>query len=350
MRENKRLLYDKKTRRQMRYVIILFSFGLIVFSQAVTTVLQYLLFRFGIIRNANLTFFQSALLVGGVSVIVGTLLSWFFGRYVLRPFDALLRGMSELSAGKYRTRLLERPGMYLRAYKTFNALAKELESVEILRSDFVNNFSHEFKTPIVSMQGLVSLMRHKQLPEEKQKEYLSIVEEELSRLSMMTTNVLHMTKLESQGILTNVARFNLSEQLRTCILLFEKAWTDKELSLSIEMEEAMIDANEDLLKQVWLNLLDNAVKYSPKGGTLGLSLSVAERAVTVRISNEGEPIPEEEREKIFVKFYQIGAPSKRSGNGIGLSVVKRIVMLHGGSVEALCEGARTVFEVVLPIA
>ncbi|MBR2324831.1 MAG: HAMP domain-containing histidine kinase [Clostridia bacterium] len=350
MREITRLSDDKRTRRQMRGVIILFSFGLIVFSQAAATVLQYLLFHVGIIRHPSLTFVQSALLVGGVSVIVGTLLSWFFGRYVLRPFDALLRGMSGLSVGKYGIRLRERRGMYLRAYKTFNALAAELQSVEILRSDFINNFSHEFKTPLVSMQGLVSLMQHKQLPEEKKKEYLSIIEEELSRLSMMTTNVLNMTKLESQGILTNVTRFNLSEQLRTCILLLEKAWGDKKLSLSIDMEEVMIDANEDFLKQVWLNLLDNAIKYSPIGATIGLSLSLAENSVVVSVSNEGEEIPEAEREKIFTKFYQVASSAKKSGNGIGLSVVKRIVMLHGGSVAALREGDRTVLRIVLPTA
>ena len=349
MREKKRLLDDRRTRRQMRSVIILFSFGLIVFSQAIATVLQYLLFRFGIVRDANFTFLQSALLVGGVSVIVGTLLSWFFGRYVLRPFDVLLQGMSGLSVGKYDVRLKERSGMYKRAYKTFNAMAKELGSVEILRSDFINNFSHEFKTPLVSMQGLVSLMKNKQLPAEKQKEYLSVIEEELKRLSMMTTNVLHLTKLEAQEILTGLSPFNLSEQLRTCVLLFEKSWTDKKISFSIDIEEITVDANEDFLKQVWLNLLDNAIKYTPEGGAIDLSMSASEGGVTVRISNEGKEIPEEERERIFQKFYQLGDAGERRGNGIGLSVVRCIVALHGGSIVSLREGECTVFEVKLPL-
>ncbi len=350
MIENKRLLDDRRTRRQMRMVIILFAFGMIVFSQALSTVFEFLLFRLGIVQSQHLTFIQSALLTGSVSVVIGTLLSWFAGYFVLRPFDALLQGMSRLRAGKYEIRLLERRGMYHRAYESFNALAGELENVEILRSDFINNFSHEFKTPLVSVQGLVSLMKNKSLPEEKQKEYLSIIEEEIKRLSMMTTNVLNMTKLDSQSILTNRENFNLSEQLRTCLLLLEKAWTDKGLDLTIELDEIEIHANEDFLKQVWLNLLDNAIKYSPESGELGVYLSSAERGVTVRISNEGEEIPEAEREKIFAKFYQLSGAGERSGNGIGLSIVKRIVTLHGGSVSSLREGDRTVFEVYLPTA
>ena len=349
MREkSKRVREDRKTQRQMRSVFILFAFGIIVFSQALSMVLEYLMIRFGFAQDNNFSFFESALLVGSVSVIIGTLLSWFAGRYVLRPFDELLKGMSALSDGKYEIRLRERRGIYHRAYRTFNNLAEELEKVQILRSDFVNNFSHEFKTPLVSMQGLVSLMKSRRLPEEKQKEYLSIIEEELKRLSMMTTNVLHMTRLDAQNILTDVATYNLSEQLRTCLLMLEKSWADKSLSLSVSDEEIMLFANEDLMKQVLLNLLDNAIKYSPSGGALSVSCAKAEKDVLIRIMNEGPEIPAEEREKIFSKFYQSDSVGEKKGNGIGLSVVKRIVELHSGSIRSLREGNFTVFEISLP--
>ncbi len=346
--KSRRAREDRKTQRQMRSVLILFAFGLIVFSQALSTVLEYLLIRFGFVEDNNFTFFESALLVGSVSVIIGTLLSWFTGRYVLRPFDELLKGMSALSDGRYETLLRERKGIYQRAYRAFNTLALELQKVQILRSDFVNNFSHEFKTPLVSMQGLIGLMKNRRLPESKQKEYLSIIEEELKRLSMMTTNVLHMTRLDAQNILTDVATYNLSEQLRTCLLMLEKSWTDKSLALSVSDEEILLFANEDLMKQVFLNLLDNAIKYSPVGGALIVSLVKKEKNISVRIMNEGPEIPIEEREKIFSKFYQSDAVREKNGNGIGLSVVKRIVELHSGSVCSLREGDFTVFEVLLP--
>jgi signal transduction histidine kinase len=346
--KSRRAREDRKTQRQIRGVFILFAFGIIVFSQSLSTVLEYLMIRFGFAKENNFTFLESALLVGSVSVIIGTLLSWFAGRYVLRPFDELLKGMSALSDGNYEIRLRERRGIYHRAYRAFNNLAGELEKVQILRSDFVNNFSHEFKTPIVSMQGLVSLMKSRRLPEEKQKEYLSIIEEELKRLSMMTTNVLHMTRLDAQNILTDVATYNLSEQLRTCLLMLEKSWEDKSLSLSVSDEEIMLFANEDLMKQVFINLLDNAIKYSPRGGALSVACTKTEKDVMIRIMNEGPEIPAEEREKIFAKFYQSDAVGEKKGNGIGLSVVKRIVELHSGSVCCLREGNFTVFEVSLP--
>lgn len=350
MRESRRIREDRKTVRQMRGVIIAFAFGLIVFSQALSTVLEYFLLRFGMVEDKNFTFFQSALLVGSVSVIIGTLLSWFAGRYVLRPFSKLLKGMSSLSDGRYDTRLSPSRGIYHRAYEEFNTLAGELEKVQILRSDFINNFSHEFKTPLVSMQGLVGLMKNKRLPEEKQREYLTIIEEEIKRLSLLTTNVLHMTRLDAQSILTDVAPYNLSEQLRTCLLMLEKSWADKSLSLSITDEEIMLTASEDLMKQVWLNLLDNAIKYSPAEGTLGVEISKREGCIVARILNEGPEIPQEEREEIFDKFYQSDRVGEKKGNGIGLSVVRRIIELHGGSVHSLREGAYTVFEVRLPNA
>ena len=349
MKEHRFLREDRRTRRQMHGVIILFPFCMLLVSQALSGALEYLFLRLGVIGEGRGSFFTSALLVGGVSIIVGTGLSTVFGRFVLRPFDQLLLGMSQLRVGKYDCRLIERKGIYHRAYQTFNALASELSHVEILRSDFINNFSHEFKTPIASMQGLIGLMKTKRLPEEKQKEYLLIIEEELNRLSMLTTNVLHLTKLESQSILTDISRFNLSEQLRTCVLLLEKSWSDKSLSISIDIDEAFVAASEDLLKQVWLNLLDNAIKHSPEGGSIGVEVLSGEDEISVRILNEGAEIPEEERERIFKKFYQSESVGQKKGNGIGLSIVSRIVSLHRGRVFTKREGEKTVFEVVLPI-
>ncbi len=348
MKESRRIKEERKTRRQTNALFILFSFATLVFSQGVSVVLEYLMFRFGIAKDQNLSFIETALLVGGVSVVLGTLLSLGVSRFVLRPFGELLSGMSRLRAGKYETRLEEREGIYHRAYQSFNALAGELEKVEILRSDFINNFSHEFKTPLVSMQGLVGLMKNKSLPPKKQKEYLEIIEEELRHLSLLTTNVLHMSRLDSQSILRDVSEFNLAEQLRTCLLFLEKSWTDKELSLSIDLEEVNLFAAEDLLRHIWLNLLDNAIKYSPAGATLGVSLKKRGEGVAVRIENEGVAIPEEEREKIFSKFYQSDKVGIKKGNGLGLSIVSRVVSLHGGCVRCLREGERTVFEVLLP--
>lgn len=222
--------------------------------------------------------------------------------------------------------------------------------MEIIQSDFVNNFSHEFKTPLMSINGLIGLMKNNDLPREKQIEYLNIIEEETGRLSLLTTNVLNLTKLENQGILADKHKYNVSEQIRCSVLLLEREWTAKQLDLSMDFDEYFIDANEDMMKQVWLNILDNAVKFADEGGKLCVDIHKNEDGMLlVKIGNSGSVISESDREKIFNKFYQADKTHSKSGNGIGLSVVKRIVELHKGTVSVACEDGMTVFAVALPL-
>lgn len=151
-------------------------------------------------------------------------------------------------------------------------MAEELENTQMLRSDFINNFSHEFKTPIVSIAGFAKLLRRGNLTDAQKEEYLAIIEEESLRLAAMATNVMNLTKVENQTILTDLTTFNLSEQIRACVLLLEEKWSRKELDLDLEFPEYTIRANEELLKQVWINLLDNAIKYSPNYGEIGVRI------------------------------------------------------------------------------
>ena len=183
-------------------------------------------------------------------------------------------------------------------------MAEELQNTEMLRSDFINNFSHEFKTPIVSIAGFAGLLAHADLPEEQKKQYLRSIEEESRRLSLMATNVLQLTKIENQTILANVSCFNLSEQIRSAVLLLENKWEKKEIEMVLDFEEHMIRADEELLKEVWINLLDNAVKFTPQGGTVSLDITETEEAYSVAIGNTGEEIPKEKEEKIYTGSYE----------------------------------------------
>jgi len=160
--------------------------------------------------------------------------------------------------------------------------------------------------------------------------------------------VLNLTKVENQTILTDVTRFNLSEQIRSCILLLETEWDRKELDLQLDFAEHMIHANEELLKQVWINLLDNAVKFAPKGHTVQVAIMEDAEKITVEILNTGSTIPPEKQERIFQKFYQAEESHSAKGNGIGLAIVKRIVQLHGGEVRVSSGDDVTRFAVTLP--
>jgi signal transduction histidine kinase len=226
-------------------------------------------------------------------------------------------------------------------------MAEDLEHTEMLRGDFVNNFSHEFKTPIVSISGFAKLLKKGNLSETQKEEYLDIIEEESLRLSEMATNVLNMTKIQNQTILTDVTEYNLSEQIRSCVLLLEKRWTEKNLELSLEFDEYLICACEEMLKQVWINLIDNAIKYSPEYGLVIIKIKEEEQCYHVSVANSGIEIPKEKQQKIFEKFYQVDESHSSVGNGIGLSVVKYAVELHKGQVYVECKNGITTFHVKL---
>jgi signal transduction histidine kinase len=287
-----------------------------------------------------------------VSLVVGIAFSAIMSRIMVKHVNRLIDKMNQLASGDFKTRLkfgepiCNHPTVR-EITESFNQMAEELEHTEMLRGDFVNNFSHEFKTPIVSIAGFAKLLKKGKLSEEQKLEYLDIIEEESLRLSKMATNVLNMTKIENQTILTDVAAYNLSEQIRSCVLLLEKQWSAKHLELSLEFDEHDICASEELLKQVWINLIDNAVKYSPEYGMIVIKIREEGDYYYISIANSGIEIPTEKRQKIFEKFYQADESHSCAGNGVGLSIVKSVIDLHGGQVSVECKNGITTFNVML---
>ncbi len=284
---------------------------------------------------------------------LGLVLSVVLSRVSLFPINKVIDAMNSLANGNFRTRLefhtqLRRHPTIVEVTDSFNHMAEELEKTEMLRSDFVNNFSHEFKTPIVSIAGFADLLLEADLTEDERQEYIRIISEESHRLSDMATNVLNLTKIENQTILTDVTSFNLSEQIRNCILLLENKWEEKELNLDVDFGEYEYSGNCEMLKQVWVNLIDNAVKFSDRGGELKISITEMPDNLVISVSNTGSEIPRESLERIFNKFYQADESHAIQGNGIGLSIVKAIVDLHNGEVIPSSGGGKTVFTVVLP--
>mgnify|MGYP004464370411 FL=1 len=303
--------------------------------------------------TAHISLLRFFLVIAAMSLVCGTLIALFLGSVPLRSMNKMTEGLHRLASGDYKAHIEPKGFLCMIApvrdmVESFNATAAELEGTEMLRSDFINNFSHEFKTPIVSIAGFAGLLKQGNLSREEQLEYLDIIESESRRLAQMATNVLDMTKVENQTILTDVTTFNLSEQLRTCVLLLERKWETKNLEMNLELEEHMISGNQELLKHVWVNLLDNAIKFSPEGQTVEISAAEEEGRIAVSICNTGSFIPKEQQEAIFRKFYQADRSHNTEGNGIGLAVVKRVVELHGGTVAVESNPAFTKFTVTLP--
>ena len=260
--------------------------------------------------------------------------------------------MTSLSNGDYSARISDSGIVRVEPFHSlcegFNTMAHELGNTEVLRSDFVNNFSHEFKTPIASINGLISLLKKDNLSKGKRREYLDVIEEETNRLLQMSSNVLYLSRFESEKVLKDVERFNLSEQIRNCILLLEKKWDRKNLSLTLDFDEIEIEANADMLRHVWMNLIDNAIKFSNDNEELRVEIKNPDGYITVRVEDTGVKMTDEIRSKIFNKFYQADTAHTKEGNGIGLSIVKHIVELHKGEIHAEADGEKTVFVVKLP--
>lgn len=351
-----------KRREKRTHFGLLFMFAVVVFlallaNSIVTGALVYLLIELDILHvttDAVGHIGEILMLIALISIPIGLLISMAVSKIPLKPFRDLIKSMDLLASGDFHTRVNVGPVMakyppFVEVCESFNKMAQELESTEMLRTDFINNFSHEFKTPIVSIAGFAKLLKRGNLEEAVKQEYMNIIEQESLRLSYMATNVLNLTKVENQNILTDVSSFNLSEQIRSCILLLENKWEKKNLDFLLSFGEHTVHANEELLKQVWINLLDNAIKFSPQNQIIEVRISESPGTISVSILNTGPEISQEDQTRIFNKFYQADQSHATEGNGVGLAIVKRVIQLHGGSIQVSSNKDITAFTVELPL-
>lgn len=360
MRKPKLSKTERNNRFSLTLTFVIVIFVILATSIAVASATAHLFSQLGWMGLGNseeigFNLTPTLVYLSITSIVIGIGITFLAIKYPLKPLNRMINQINRLASGDFKARL--KFGRPLSAHPTFkeisesfNKMAEELEGTEMLRSDFVNNFSHEFKTPIVSIAGFAKLLRRGNLTKEQKEEYLAIIEEESLRLASMASNVLSLTKVENQTILTEVKVYNLSEQIRSCLLLLENKWTKKNTEFSLEFGEVNISADEELLKQVWINLLDNAIKFSPEGSAVEIFIAENDDTVSVKITNTGSEISQEHIGKIFGKFYQADESHSGEGNGVGLAVVKRIVELHSGKVTAESENNTTTFTIFLPKA
>ena len=283
-------------------------------------------------------------------IIIGTIITSFVGKTILQPIRELNRATSEVAKGNFSVRVkVPNDKEYSTLTKNFNKMAEELSGIETLREDFISNVSHEFKTPLASIQGFAKILQSDNLSKEEQNEYTQIIIDETSRLTKMSTNILKLTKLENQTTVGKKVRFSLDEQIRNILLILESEWSKKNINLDIELEDVIYVGNPELMGQVWQNVINNAIKFTPENGTIKVQLFRGELGVVVKISDNGPNISPEMQEKIFDKFYQGDRSRSTEGNGLGLALVKRILDLCKGkiSVENLYEGG-VCFKIELP--
>lgn len=276
---------SKRITLSMHFGIFIFIINLI--TTFITGVLMYLLFSIGILNEKNIKSVMVLPIITLVScILIGTIVSACSSRVALKNIREFIEATDKLSRGDFSARLnINKPPEFKILSKNFNAMAKELGGIEVLRTDFINNFSHEFKTPIISIKGFAEILKDDDLSKEEKNEYLDIIIEESKRLSSLATNVLNLSKIETQVILNDIQRFNIGEQIRQSILLLDSKFQAKNILLDINIEDCYINGNKEMLNQVWVNLLDNAIKFNSKNGIVSINMK-------------------KKRRKYFYKYYR----------------------------------------------
>jgi signal transduction histidine kinase len=286
------------------------------------------------------------------SGLIAAFVTTFIGRIILTPLQHFIHATQVVAKGDFTIQLENKSKLRTLQNMTsnFNTMVNDLASIETLRSDFINNVSHEFKTPLTAIEGYAMLLQSENITQDDFNQYVTMIIESTGQLSTITTNILWLSKLEQEDILQKQSTFLLDEQLRQSILQLEPFWHEKKLELDIEIETASYTGAENLLFQVWSNLLSNAIKFSHIGGALRVTLTTKNNQILVSIEDKGMGMSELTQKHIFDKFYQGETSRSQEGSGLGLPLVKSILKLHDGTIDYESELDKgTTVTVALPV-
>jgi len=328
---------SKKGRRRPRpkvsYILATIIAGIVTVSLMLTYGIIFVLLKLRI--GSLTTIFTSTTYVALLTILLGTGIAAYTSSKMLQPILKINDAAKKVAKGDFSVRLDERSiAVEIEEIAiNFNVMVKELSNTETLRSDFVSNVSHEFKTPLAAIEGYTTLLQDETLTRQEQQEYISRILDNTARLSRMTQSILSLSQLEHQEIVLQKEWFPLDEQIRRVLLGYETLWEEKNLVLDVALDEVSFYGNKSLLAQVWSNLIDNAIKFSRPNGTLTIRCRKEGVTVFVFFKDNGVGMTEEVRKHAFDKFYQGDHSHAEKGSGLGLALVKRIVTLCGGSVS-----------------
>lgn len=322
---------------------------IVFFSGILGTLISIILYSSGLLSTERI--WLVVLIPFLTSMIQGALFSLTVGRKMVQLVERTNTALQQIAQGNFDITLNENTAVseFREMAQHFNAMTRELAGTEILRNDFMENVSHEFKTPLTAVEGYAALLQQPELPEEKRIAYSQKILLNTRRLSSLSGNILLLSRLENQQSQVEKQHYRLDEQLRESILLLEPDWSSKDLSLQIDLADCSFTANRELMAQVWQNLLSNAIKFTPQSGRISVTLCHNAEGVTVSVTDTGPGMEEQVLNRIFEKFYQADASRSVSGNGLGLPLARRIVHLHGGTLCVKSQsGQGSAFTVFLP--
>jgi signal transduction histidine kinase len=339
-----------KARPRAAQIFAVIIAGIIVVSLALTFGVIFILLKLKI--GTITAIVTSSAYMSIFATIVGIGIAAYTSTKMLSPIVKINDATKKVARGDFSVRLEEKSiAKEIEEIATsFNIMVKELSNTETLRTDFVSNVSHEFKTPLSAIEGYATLLQDERLSKDEQALYVSRILENTSRLSKLTQSILSLSQLENQEIVLQQETFMLDEQIRRVLLGYEPLWEEKELNIDLALKATPYYGSKSLLAQVWSNLIDNAIKFSQPGGMLSISCDSVDDKVVVRIRDTGIGMSKEVCQRAFDKFFQGDRSHSVQGSGLGLALVRRIVSLCGGTIGIMSkEGKGTEITVSLNV-
>ena len=341
--------FNKLYRRTLAIVFVMFALTVLLFLFIIFLLTRTSLFdREVISENTGLIVVASIVSL----IILAQGITIFMSRRFFKPIRIVSDAINRVAQGDFSVQIDS--SKFRNEMKNLandlNKMITELNSIEVMRSDFVSNVSHEFRAPLSSIQGYVTLLSNPTLDTEQRNEYFTKLSESVRQLSGLVDNVLKLSRLESQNIVSETKLFSLDEQLRQAVLMFEQQWSQKKIWLDLNLPECEYNGNEELLNQMWVNLIGNAIKFTDENGEIGISIDNTQKDfVIVTIADNGVGMSDDVKTHIFEKFYQGDTSRKSEGNGLGLALVKTVSDLTNSTITVESElGKGSKFIVRLP--
>ncbi|MDQ0192254.1 sensor histidine kinase [Paenibacillus wynnii] len=251
-------------------------------------------------------------------------------------YNPIINAIRQITRGDFKVVLENNKhfGQFGVIVEGINEMAVELNRMESMRQDFISNVSHEIQSPLTSIRGFAKALRDENISAASRKHYLDIIEAESSRLSGLSDNLLKLSALEEGSFPFERKSYRLDKQLRDMIVACEPQWLEKELEVEADLDEVTVTASQDLMNQVWSNLLHNSIKFTPAGGSIKVELTTRGQEIEVVIKDSGIGIAEQDLQRVFERFFKAdqARSSNVGGSGLGLSLVKKIVDIHGGAI------------------
>ena len=287
-----------------------------------------------------------------IFMMTGSIVFLIVADIIVKPISRLTKVTDELAKGNYKVRVnYEGKDEISSLYASFNQMAVRLAKQETIRQQFISDVSHEFQTPLTAISGFATILKNENLTDEQRKKYADIILFNSNRLSHLSKNMLQLTLLDGEDTALDKTEFPLIEQLNRVIEMEDNAALSKDIEIEFihPKKEFIIEADESRMEQVWINLLSNAIKYTNEHGVVTVEVRRTPTELQVRFEDTGVGMSQDAISHIFERFYRQDKSRTIEGNGLGLSIVKRIIDLHHYKIDVESqEDVGSVFTVYIP--